>query len=41
MLTLDAELPVMAADNITTNGQPQAGASGHTFGGKKRFKDVR
>ncbi len=31
----------MAADNLTANGQPQAGPSRHTFGGKKRFKDVR
>jgi len=31
----------MAADNLTANGQPQACASRHTFGRKKRFKDVR
>jgi hypothetical protein len=31
----------MAADNLTANGQPQTCASRHTFGGKKRFKDVR
>jgi len=31
----------MAADNLTANSQPQACASRHTFGGKKRFKDVR
>ena len=39
--TLDAYLPVMAADNLTANGQPQASPSRHTFSGKKRFKDVR
>jgi hypothetical protein len=39
--TFDAYLPVMAADNLTANGQPQTCASRHTFGGKKRFKDVR
>jgi hypothetical protein len=38
--TLDAYLPVMAADNLTANGQPQACASRYTFGSKKRFKDV-
>ena len=38
---LDAYLPVMAADNLMANGQPQASPSRHTFGGKKRFKDVR
>jgi len=31
----------MTADNLTANGQPQAGASRHTFSRKKRCKDVR
>ena len=31
----------MAADNLPANREPQAGASGQTFGRKKRFKDVR
>jgi hypothetical protein len=30
----------MATDNLTANGQPQASPSRHTFGGKKRFKNV-
>src|SRR5712692_2725689 len=39
--TFDTYLPVMAADNLTANRQPQACASRHTFGRKKRFKNVR
>jgi hypothetical protein len=31
----------MAADNLAANREPQAGAAGQTFGGKKRCKDVR
>jgi hypothetical protein len=38
--TLDAYLAVMAADNLTANGQPQTCAACHTFGSKKRCKDV-
>src|SRR2546427_7233439 len=39
--TFDTYLSVMAADNLTTNRQPQACTSRQPFGRKKRFKDMR